>query len=256
MVTSLNDLAMFQNNNRITVSNRRKSVRDHKHGTALHQVVHTFLYDTFCTGIDTGSCFIQNQYRWVCNCCPRNGQKLSLPLREFFTIPAQHRIVSFREHLYKLICMCQFCCCIDFFIRCIQLAITDIITNRTGKQMCVLKNDSKRMSQIILFDLGNIDSIITDLAFLDIIKTIDQIGYGCLTGSGRADECQFLSGLRIQADIVKNCFVFIISKGYILKSYITFQLCIGYGAICRMRMFPCPHAGSLFAFYNVAIFLH
>ena len=151
--------------------------------------------------------------------------------------------------------MCQFCCCIDFFIRCIQLAITDIITNRTGKQMCVLKNDSKRMSQIILFDLGNIDSIITDLAFLDIIKTIDQIGYGCLTGSGRADECQFLSGLRIQADIVKNCFVFIISKGYILKSYITFQLCIGYGAICRMRMFPCPHAGSLFAFYNVAILI-
>ena len=42
-------------------------------------------------------------------------------------------------------------------------------------------------------NLVNVDSIITDLAVLDIIKTIDQIGDRRLTCSGRSDECNLLS---------------------------------------------------------------
>ena len=52
MVTSLDDLSVFQNNDRIAVSNCRKSVGDNKYGTAFHQVVHTLLNNVLCTGID------------------------------------------------------------------------------------------------------------------------------------------------------------------------------------------------------------
>ena len=69
--------------------------------------------------------------------------------------------------------MGKFCCCIDFFVCSIQLTITDVVTDRSGKQMCVLKNDTERMSQVIFFDLCDIDSIITDLSILDIVETVE-----------------------------------------------------------------------------------
>ena len=55
--------------------------------------------------------------------------------------------------------------------------------------MCILQYDSKRSSQIVLLDLININSVITDLTILNIIETVDQIGNRRLTGAGRTDEC-------------------------------------------------------------------
>ena len=49
------------------------------------------------------------------------------------------------------------------------------------------------MSEIRFLNLVNVDSIITDLAVLDIIETVDQIGDRRLTCSGRSDECNLLS---------------------------------------------------------------
>ena len=77
------------------------------------------------------------------------------------------------------------------------------------------------MAQIIFFNLGNIDSIITDLTILNIVKTVDQIGNCRFSCTGRSDKRKLLSRFCIQADIMKDCLVLIISKGYIFKSYIT-----------------------------------
>ena len=43
----------IQDDNCVTVSNCGQSVCDNKYGTPLHQIVHTFLYDTLGTGINT-----------------------------------------------------------------------------------------------------------------------------------------------------------------------------------------------------------
>ena len=53
VVTALDDLAVIQYNDRITVADGGESVGNNEYGSALHQIVHSFLYDTLCTGIDT-----------------------------------------------------------------------------------------------------------------------------------------------------------------------------------------------------------
>ena len=151
--------------------------------------------------------------------------------------------------------MCKFCSCVDFFICCIQFTISDIVTDRSGKKMCILQNDSQGMAQIIFFDLCNVDSIVTNLTFLNIVETIDQVGDRCLSCTGRTYKCKFLTRFCIQADVMKDGLILIISKGHVFKTYIPFQFCIGYGTICGMWMFPCPHAGSFFAFCNVAVLI-
>ena len=50
--------------------------------------------------------------------------------------------------------------------------------------MGILKNDAERMTQVILFDFADVNAIVTDLSFLNIIETIDQVGNRCLSGSG------------------------------------------------------------------------
>ena len=53
MVASFNNLSMIQYNDGIAVSDSRESMGDNKYSTSFHQVIHTFLYDALCTGIDT-----------------------------------------------------------------------------------------------------------------------------------------------------------------------------------------------------------
>ena len=53
MIASFNNISMIQNNNRITVADCGKSVCDYKYSTSFHQVVHTFLYNTLCSCINT-----------------------------------------------------------------------------------------------------------------------------------------------------------------------------------------------------------
>ena len=80
-----------------------------------------------------------------------------------------------------------------FLIRCIQFTVADIIRHRTGKEVGILQYDTKWMTQIIFFDLIDIDTIVADLAVCNIVETVDQIGDRRLTCSGRSDECNLLS---------------------------------------------------------------
>lgn len=49
--------------------------------------------------------------------------------------------------------------------------------------MGVLQHDSERVAQVIFFDLVDIDAVIADLAVLDIVETVDQVGDGRLSGA-------------------------------------------------------------------------
>ncbi len=54
-------------------------------------------------------------------------------------------------------------------------------SNSSCKQVSILKYDSQRTSQVVLLNLGNVDSIVTDLTFLNIVETVDQVCDGCLS---------------------------------------------------------------------------
>ena len=50
---------------------------------------------------------------------------------------------------------------------------------------------SERVAQVIFFDLVDIDAVIADLAVLDIVETVDQVGDGRLSGAGAARQRHF-----------------------------------------------------------------
>ena len=118
--------------------------------------------------------------------------------------------------------MGKLCCLIDIFIGCIQSSVTDILHNRSGKQMCILKHNSKGPSQIILFNLVDVDSIVTDLSILYIVETIDQVGDRRLSGSGRAYEGNLLTRLCVKCEIVKYHFFICITKSHVKEAHISF----------------------------------
>ena len=53
MAAALDNPSMLENHDHIGIPNCGQSVCDNKYGTPLHQIVHTFLYDTLGTGINT-----------------------------------------------------------------------------------------------------------------------------------------------------------------------------------------------------------
>ena len=91
--------------------------------------------------------------------------------------------------------MSQSCCLVYFLICGIQFTVADVFFNSSCKQVSILKYDAQRTSQVILLNLGNIDSIVTDLTFLNIVETVDQICDGCLSCTCGAYEASFCPGL-------------------------------------------------------------
>ena len=226
-----------------------------KRGSSMHQAIHTILHDLLCTGVNGTGCFIQDQNRRIRNGCPCNGDQLPLSLTQASSVSCQYRIITVWKSSDKSICIDQFCCPDDFFIRCIQFTEPDIFFHRSGKQMCILQHNSKGTSQIRLADLGNINSVIADLSLLNIIESIDQIGNGRFSGSGGSHKGNLLPRLCIKVHIMEHDLLRVISKVYIFKDHIPFQLDIIYAVICLMYMFPCPSSGSFFTFCECSVFL-
>ena len=150
--------------------------------------------------------------------------------------------------------MSQFCRLIDFVICGIQFAVSNVLHDCSGKQMCILEYNSQRMPQIRFLNLINVNTIIADLSILHVVETIDQVCDRRLTCTCRSHERQLLSRFRIQRQIMQHHVIRLISKAHVKETDITFQLCIGNRAVCLMGMFPCPHTGSLFYFFDRAIF--
>ena len=89
--------------------------------------------------------------------------------------------------------------------------------------MCVLQYDAQRTAQIRFADLVDVDAVIPDLAILDIIETVDQVGDRRLAGTGRTDQSDLLPWLRIHPDVMQDHLVFFIAKVYAIKHDAAFQ---------------------------------
>ena len=144
-------------------------------------------------------------------------------------------------------------CLVYLFIRGIQLAVSDILHDGSGKQMGILQHDAQRTAQIRFFDLVDIDSVIADFSVLYIIKTVDQVGDRRFSCAGGANECQLLSGLRIQRYVMQNHLIVRIAKGQIEEPHVSLQLRIGNASVRLMRVPPGPQPRSFLTFRDVAV---
>ena len=80
VVAALDDAALFQNHDAVTVLDSRKSVGDDESGSSFHQLIHAVLYNFLGTGIDRAGSLIQDQYRRIRYGCSGNRKQLSLTL--------------------------------------------------------------------------------------------------------------------------------------------------------------------------------
>ena len=212
MGTAFNNLSLLKNHDTIGVSYGRQTMCDNKGCSSAHQLIHTILNNALGTGIDGACRLIENQYRRICNGCTRDRKKLPLTLGQIRTVSGQHCVIALRQTHNESVRIRQFCCCYNLILRRIELSEGNIFSYRSRKQMCILQNNAKRSSQVILFDLSNVDLIVTNLTFLNIIEAVDQIGNGCLSGSGRTDKRDLLTRLCKQRYIVQNNFIRVVAE--------------------------------------------
>src|SRR5699024_7451326 len=112
----------------------------------------------------------------------------------------------------------------------IQFSVSDILHNRSRKQMGILQHHTQGPSQILLFDLVDVDIVVTDLSIRNVIKAVDQVGNGSLAGSGGSYESDFLARLCPQTDIVQHDLILRVTEVHIVKDHLTLLLLISDGA--------------------------
>ena len=162
-------------------------------------------------------------------------------------------VIPLRQHLDESVRVGEFCCLVYFFIRCVQLAVADVLLDRSGEEVRILKHNAQGVTQIRLLDLVDVDVVVPDLAVGHIVEPVDQVGDGGLAGAGGSDEGDLLTRLRIQRQVMEHHVVRRVSEGHVVEAHVAFQLLIGDGAVRLMRMLPRPQAGALFALGDISV---
>ena len=201
VVAPLDDPAVIENHNRVGVAHRGKPVGDDKHRSALHQLIHAVLHEGFGTGIDGGSRLVEDHCGRIRNRRAGDGDELALPLREVGAVVGQHGVVPFGQTGDEVVRVGEFCRRDALFVRRVQPAVTDIVHDRARKQVGILQNDAERPTQILFIDLVDIDAVVADLAVLDVVETVDEVGDGRLARARGADEGDLLPRLGVQGNV-------------------------------------------------------
>ena len=108
VASAFNDFSVVKNHDNIGVLNGGKAVGNYKNGSSIHKSVHTALYNGFGSGIYRRCGFIKDHNRRVCNGCSGDGNKLALTLRKSASVALKNRVVTFRKHTDKGICVRKF----------------------------------------------------------------------------------------------------------------------------------------------------
>ena len=143
--------------------------------------------------------------RWAMTNTVRPSMRASIPFSMSFSVRVSMELVaSSRIH------------------RGVQPSIPDVVGDGSGKQVGVLDDQGEGFSQIVLFDASDVDAVIGDGAAGNLVEPVNQIDNGGLSGAGGADEGDFLSWFRVEADIVQHLLLRGIAKDHMVEPHIAF----------------------------------
>lgn len=94
MAASFNDLAVIKNHDAVGIADRREAVSNDKYRSALHQLIHTVLYQGLRTGINGGCGFVQNHNGGIGHRGSCNRDQLPLSLAQAAAVALQDGIVN------------------------------------------------------------------------------------------------------------------------------------------------------------------
>ena len=110
----------------------------------------------------------------------------------------------------------KLCSLNDIIVAGLGISIPDVLPYRSCKEVCILKNHCHGPSQVIELDSPDIYSVYGDGTLLDIIETVEKIGDGGFTGTGRSDKSNLLSWFCIKGNIVEDSFLSVIGEVYMI----------------------------------------
>ena len=252
MRAAFDDASLFQNHDAVGVAHGGQPVRDDKGRASRHQRVHTVLHQFFRSRVDGRSRLVENQHRRIGHGRAGNGEQLPLSLAQIRAVAGQNGRVAVRQAPNEAVCVGQLCGGNAFVIGGGEVSVTDIFQDAAAEQVRILQNHSQRTPQIRLFDLVDVDAVIADLAIRNVIKTVDEVGDGRLSGPGRADKRDLLARLCPHADVMQHNFIRVVSEIHAVKDDPAFQFGIGNGAVGLVRMFPGPQIRALRGFRQFA----
>ena len=90
--------------------------------------------------------------------------------------------------------ICKLCRRNTFLVGGIELSVTDIIHHRSRKEINVLKHYAERTAKVALLYLVNVYSIVSYLTVVNIVETVDKVGYRRFTRSRSAYKGNLLTG--------------------------------------------------------------
>ena len=128
------DIALLQHDDFITACHGAQFVGDNEHRFIFNQSADCLLDSCFIFRVYTGRAFIEQNHRRIFQKRPGNGKSLPLAAGKRFPVFADQGLIAIGKTRYKFIAGCQFCCCINFFFRCILFADFDVIVNRIVEQ--------------------------------------------------------------------------------------------------------------------------
>ena len=122
--------------------------------------------------------------------------------------------------------------------------------------MGFLKHDPEGTAQVRLLDLVYIDIVISDLAVLDIIEAVDQIGDRGLAGACGPDQRDLFTGPCVDHDIVKDHLVISVAEIDVVESDVTFQFLVSRAVVgLLVIVFPGPLSRMFLSLNDIAVFI-
>ncbi len=102
-------------------------------------------------GVDGRRGLVQNHRRRIGDGGARDGQQLALSLAQVCAVARHHRVVALRQAADEGVRVGDPGRPLNFLLRGIQLAETDVVRHGAGEQMCILQDDTQRTAQIVFF---------------------------------------------------------------------------------------------------------
>ena len=202
MITALNDLSVLQNHDGVGVPHCGKTVGDHEGRPLCHQRIHALLDMLFRSRIDGARRFIEDQDRRSGHCRSRDIKKLSLALAQVRAVALQNRVIALGKPHDKGMGRCHLRCLNDLLVGGIKPSVPDIFHDRSRKQVGILKHHGDIAAQVISGNIPDIHTVYGDLSFINVIKTVYQIGYCGFAGPCGAHKGNFLSRFCVQGNVL------------------------------------------------------
>ena len=166
---------------------------DDERRPAHHQPVERRLHNLFALRIEGAGGLVQNQDARVLQYSPGDGDALPLAAGKHQPPFPDLRVIALGQLHDELMGVGVFGRRLDFLVRGVQPAVTDIFPHRCGKEHRFLRHDADLRAKRLQRHIPDVTAVHQYSPGIHVVKPGNQIRDGGFARAGRADESNHLS---------------------------------------------------------------